>query len=1036
MNSANGNKEKLELIKKSKFFSEEYYLKQYPDIKEANIDSFKHYMEFGWKEGRNPSKYFDTNFYLNQYKDVKDANINPLLHYMKFGRKENRVTVPYTRNIYKYFSEGSLLLKIFDFILPVGSKRKKIISNFFRMFKITKDVSLKIRNMEKLGLIDIRNILLTNQDKPGTIAIQLHLYYFDLINEFTNHLKSMPFQYDLYVSVTDESVVDACRKILDKLPLIKKLIIKVVPNRGRDISPMICSFNEDLLKYDFIAHIHTKKSLYNQGATQGWREYLLHNLFGSSLNIKKIFKTFQNDTKIGIIYPQNFKNIPYSANTWLSNKHTAVFLKEKLGVNKLPKGYFNFPASSMFWARKDAILPLLEGKIKLEDFPEEKGQIDATLAHCIERMLGVIPVDLGYKVGIIRDYENYSDSPWRFDSQYFQRSYDYFKGVVSNNSIKLIIFDIFDTLLLRPLLDPEMIKKIVADGLEKKLAEKYLTYRNVSESMAREKANRDIGIDIIYKEFQKLTKLDDSVVEIIKNKELNVEKSLVSKRDDVLEMFNYCKSINKRVILASDMFLSKETIEEMLENNGIRGWDRLYLSSDVGLRKDTVGLYDFILKEENMVMKDILVIGDNEHSDLQIPCDRGAFNFHVLRPVEFARGTLRYNRAVEYVSNISQLNYDISLGIILKKVFSPIFFENMNFGEVASPNSYMLGYSVLGPVIYSFLSWLIENSNELKTERLYFLSREGQFIKKTYDLMVSKGNYSNIPTSFYLILSRRAVTVSSINGLDDIYQIARPTFFASPVETFISERYGIVLSEDEWENIYKKNIWGRNESVEIKNDNIDKIKPLLKEIQHKIMERAEIEKRGMLKYLSDIGLNDSIKSSMVDVGYSATIQDGVNKLINEKVDGLYMMTTPKAKIVSKRHNVTIKGCFIEGTEDNDYKNVPLYKDSFILEKMMSSNDPQLLNYTIDKENKLVCEYRKLTEKEKSSSGIRKEVQDGALSFIEDVLNIKMNLIKKFDIPKDLVCLLFEEFVHNQTESDKKTISELYCDDFYSGRGVE
>ena len=74
------------LIKKSNLFDNEYYLSQNEDVKKAKIDPIKHYLKFGWKEGRNPSEKFDGNDYLDQRPNVRIIGICPLVHYLKVGK--------------------------------------------------------------------------------------------------------------------------------------------------------------------------------------------------------------------------------------------------------------------------------------------------------------------------------------------------------------------------------------------------------------------------------------------------------------------------------------------------------------------------------------------------------------------------------------------------------------------------------------------------------------------------------------------------------------------------------------------------------------------------------------------------------------------------------------------------------------------------------------------------------------------------------------------------------------------------------------
>lgn len=77
-------------IVKSKLFDANYYLRTYPDVREADIDPIWHYILFGCKQGKNPNCFFNTIFYRTHYPDVQLSRLNPLVHYYLIGKKENR----------------------------------------------------------------------------------------------------------------------------------------------------------------------------------------------------------------------------------------------------------------------------------------------------------------------------------------------------------------------------------------------------------------------------------------------------------------------------------------------------------------------------------------------------------------------------------------------------------------------------------------------------------------------------------------------------------------------------------------------------------------------------------------------------------------------------------------------------------------------------------------------------------------------------------------------------------------------------------
>lgn len=85
------------LIKKSGLFDPVYYLMNNPDVRAADIDPLRHYLKFGWKEGRNPSERFDTSFYLESNPDLKQSGENPLAQYIKHEAKGGRQALPSER---------------------------------------------------------------------------------------------------------------------------------------------------------------------------------------------------------------------------------------------------------------------------------------------------------------------------------------------------------------------------------------------------------------------------------------------------------------------------------------------------------------------------------------------------------------------------------------------------------------------------------------------------------------------------------------------------------------------------------------------------------------------------------------------------------------------------------------------------------------------------------------------------------------------------------------------------------------------------
>jgi len=73
----------------TKNFDAAYYQNTYKDIQESHIDPLEHYIQFGWKENRNPNAEFETKWYRENVFD--DDSTPSFLHYLLTGRHTHQV---------------------------------------------------------------------------------------------------------------------------------------------------------------------------------------------------------------------------------------------------------------------------------------------------------------------------------------------------------------------------------------------------------------------------------------------------------------------------------------------------------------------------------------------------------------------------------------------------------------------------------------------------------------------------------------------------------------------------------------------------------------------------------------------------------------------------------------------------------------------------------------------------------------------------------------------------------------------------------
>lgn len=225
------------------------------------------------------------------------------------------------------------------------------------------------------------------------IAIVIHAYYFDVFSDILERIKCI-YMPGLKLFITTHQtiknqVVDAVRDL--QLPYC----IEVHDNRGRDVLPFIKISKRVLAEdFDIIVKVHTKKSLHRDDGAE-WREKIYSQILSERF-IKMAISAMSFDNSIGIVSPTN-QVVPMS-HYWGSNADNVLKLAKRIGIEDNTVQSLSFVAGTMFITQKDIISKLLDNGFSDNDFEDERGQLDGTLSHAIERFFPVICKSIGRRI--------------------------------------------------------------------------------------------------------------------------------------------------------------------------------------------------------------------------------------------------------------------------------------------------------------------------------------------------------------------------------------------------------------------------------------------------------------------------------------------------------------------------------------------------------------------------------------------------------------------------------------------------------------
>lgn len=240
------------------------------------------------------------------------------------------------------------------------------------------------------------------------VLIHIHVYYAHLWQELlscVDRVESLGLTFHLVVTTVEEQP-ELTAEVTSKWPDAE---VRVVPNRGYDIAPFLEVLRSVRLEdFSYIIKLHTKRDVdaarvvlcsespVNMKGNR-WRNALL--AFAQPRNLERVLHALETEPKLGmvahhlVICPEVTAKDKEQYKTWLR----AAEMAPDIGLPEPPNS--RFVMGSMFICRAELFRPLLRLKVQTGDFPPpDPEHLEETLAHVLERLLGVVVTAQGYTI--------------------------------------------------------------------------------------------------------------------------------------------------------------------------------------------------------------------------------------------------------------------------------------------------------------------------------------------------------------------------------------------------------------------------------------------------------------------------------------------------------------------------------------------------------------------------------------------------------------------------------------------------------------
>lgn len=496
-----------------------------------------------------------------------------------------------------------------------------------------------------------------------------------------------------------------------------------------------------------------------------------------------------------------------------------------------------------------------------------------------------------------------------------------------------LFVDYFDTVVTR-VVHPEDVKRIACKHLAPRLSsscdgkmlygirarlERELCLENQSRGYDLEFRLQDLG-QKLHTELRSKNWLYSQVsVEALRDElvriEIETETKLQRVDEQALSTIREIRLNGSRVYCLSDFFMTGEHLRQIMKKLGVIDlYDEVFVSADSLLTKRSGRLYDRVLHLLGLEPDRALMVGDNKHSDYQVPRSKGLSAVWINRAEQHARYEQLRNRTCDKK-------------IIWRRIADTL--ESYRTDK-------KIKFPELALALFHFTSRLRDRAIELRARDLFFLAREGAVLKRCFDYLMQWSPCNDFIKTHYLIASRRSTLLASVESIQiDAFE----TLFRQYRKISVAEFLLSLGFRDEEIVAFAKTI---SLNFHAREDDLPTSIALSRLIQEDVIREALEERRAEQRqlfrdYLASFNPDyDQDGLNLVDVGWKGTMQDHIASIVPENVSlrGLYLglVASGAADFRSRKEGLLFSSVGIRSPHFRIYdKNRSLFELLFVAE---------------------------------------------------------------------------------------------------------